>query len=114
MAADVLRLTEGWTSPIEYELYHEDPVTGVLTVPSELAACTPSLVLKDKDGAAITYTGTVAWADAPNGIIRFSPAATDLTAAKSPITARFKVTDASSKISFYPQGEALIWRVYAQ
>jgi hypothetical protein len=113
MSNETLRLTEGWTTPIEYKLLHEDPETGELTVPEGLADMTPSLVLKDKDGNAIDTSSDVEWADAANGIVRYNPDATALTAAKSPFTAKFKVTDASSKIAYFPQGEPLIWRVYA-
>jgi hypothetical protein len=99
--------TQGWTAPIEHTLEHDG-------ASFDATGMTPSLVLKDKNGAVIAFTGTVAWAAAATSRIRFSPAATDLLAAGSPYTLHWKVTDAEGKIAYYPQGAPITLKVHAQ
>jgi hypothetical protein len=99
--------TEGHTAPIEYDLRHDN-------ASYDATGMTPSLVLKDKDGAEITITGTVEWATAATSRIRFNPAATDLVASKSPYTLRWKVTDLSGKIAYYPQGQAITLKIFSK
>jgi len=103
---------EGWTAPIEYTLKHQDPATGA-TETFDASGMTPSLVLRDKNGIAIAFTGTVEWADDSVSKIRFNPAATDLVATKSPYTLHWKVTDGAGKIAYYPQGPAIKVKVHA-
>ncbi len=98
---------EGWTSPIEYTLEHNGESFSA-------AGMTPGMVLRDKDGNAITFTGTVEWADETESKIRFNPASTDFDADLSPYTLRWKVTDTEGKIAYYPQGKAIILRIYRQ
>ena len=107
------RFTEGWTGPIEYQLLHEDPDTGIQT-PFDASDTTPSLVMHDKDGNAVTLKGTTEWVDAKTSKVKFSPDSEDLVAAGSPYTVRFKVTDQTGKDVFFPQGEAMVWRVFSQ
>jgi hypothetical protein len=97
--------TEGWTAPIEHTLEHDGETFNAATM-------TPSLTLRDKDGNAVTFTGTVSWADASVSLIRFSPASTDFVNAKSPYKLHWKVTDGSGKIAFYPQGGPILITVY--
>jgi hypothetical protein len=99
--------TEGWTAPIEHTLEHDGATFNA-------SGITPSLTLKDKDGNAITFTGTVTWADSSVSRIRYSPAAGDLVASKSPYKLHWKVTDGSGKIAFYPQGAPIMLTVYPQ
>jgi hypothetical protein len=100
-----LDLTEGWTSPIDYDLEIQ---TNGAWASFNATSMTPSLVLKDKDGTVIAFAGTVSWQTAATSRIRFSPAATDFVNSKSPYTLHWKVTDTSSKVAFYPQGEPII------
>lgn len=111
MSTKIDEYTEGWTSPIEYTLYHKNPQTGERAT-FDATSMTPSLVLRDKNGAVITFTGTVEWADATVSKIRFNPAATDLVASKSPYTLHWKVTDTVNKHAYYPQGTPILLRVF--
>jgi hypothetical protein len=99
--------TQGWTAAIEHTLEHDG-------VTFNASGMTPSLVLKDKDGTVVVFTGTVEWAAAATSRIRFNPAATDLLAANSPYTLHWKVTDAAAKIAYYPQGAPITLKVHAQ
>lgn len=107
------RFTEGWTGPIEYQLLHEDPDTGEQTT-FDASDTTPSLVIHDKDGETVTLKGTTEWVDAATSKVRFLPDDEDLVADGSPYTVRFKVTDQTGKDVFFPQGEAMVWRVFSQ
>ncbi len=106
------RFTEGWTGPIEYQLLHEDPESGERTS-FDATDMGVAIVIHDKDGAAVTPKGTVEWAVMAESKVRFSPGEEDLVAADSPYTVRFKVTDVSGRETFFPQGEAMIWRIFA-
>jgi hypothetical protein len=109
MMQDILELTEGWTAAIDYDLENE---TDGVWASFNAATMTPSLTLRDKDGNAVTFTGTVSWAVEATSRIRFSPAATDLLNAKSPYLMHWKVTDGASKDAFYPQGTPILVRVF--
>lgn len=99
---------EGWTVPRDFIL----KVDGVI---QDLTGLSVSLLAKDKDGTAITFTGTLAIVSpATQGKIRFSPAATDLTVARSPIAVRWRVRDTSSKDQFHPNEAEDIWLVHRQ
>ncbi len=102
----------GWTAPIEYDLRHKNPQTGEESS-FNAAGMTPGLVLRDKDGNVVTFTGTVEWADAAVSRIRFNPAATDFSAAKSPYALHWKVTDGAGKVAYYPQGTPVRVKVHA-
>lgn len=99
--------TEGWTAPIEYWLQHDG-------VSFNATGMTPSIVLKDRDGNAVVVSGTVEWADALTSKIRFNPANTDFIASKSPYKLRWKVTDGSGKVAYYPQGNPILIQIYPQ
>lgn len=74
------------------------------------AVFTVTLVLTSvTTGATIDTTGDVAWLSPVNGTVRYSPDSGDLTAATSPLNARFRVVDASSLAAFFPDGIADRW-----
>jgi len=99
-----LNLIEGWTGDLDFTLKADgSAINGTGT--------TPTLVLRDRNGGTVDMTGKVAWISAAAGTVRYSPAATDLKAQLSPYEARFKVTDASSKDVFFPNGAADVWTV---
>lgn len=104
---------EGWTAPIEYTLKHKDPQTGEIST-FDASGMTPGLILKDKDGNAVSTTGKVEWADAPSSKIRYNPAATDFVAANSPYYFHWKVTDGAGKDAYYPQGTRIQVKIHAQ
>lgn len=104
--------TEGWTSPIQYNLYNVNPETGEKST-FDAAGMTATMVLKDKDGNVVDTVGDVSWSDEANSQIQFIPDATDFDASKSPYSVHWKVTDAWSQIAFYPQGAALLWIVHS-
>lgn len=103
--------TEGWTTPIEYILYHKNPGTGTQAT-FVATGMTPAVVLKDKNGTEVTTTGDVSWADATVSKIRYTPDSTDLSASLSPYKLHWKVTDLAGNIAFYPQGAAILLRVF--
>ena len=96
-------LVEGWTEVVDFQLKSDGVVVN-------LTGGTVELVLKGNDGLAVDTAGNTAILDAANGKVRYTPDAADLTAAKSPYSARWKVT-LSAKVSFFPSGGADEWIV---
>jgi hypothetical protein len=98
---------EGWTVPLDFQLKDDN-------VAVNLTGMTVALVLQDNNGVVITPAGTTSIFDAVTGKVRFSPAAADLVASKSPYTARWKVTDGAGKVAFFPSGTDDVWIVRPQ
>jgi len=110
--ADIIdEYTEGWTSPISYTLYHVNPVTGVAST-FDASGMTPAIVITDSDGNPVDTTGDVSWDDATVSKIKYTPDAADFDSDKSPYHVKWKVTDLSSAIAFYPQGARMLWRIF--
>jgi hypothetical protein len=99
------RLVEGQTGPVDKQL----KVDGVAL---NLAGCTVGLVLKNRLGVGITTTGKVTVTEEATGKVRFSPGATDLSAAASPYGAHWQVTDGPGKIHFFPSDDPEPWTVH--
>ena len=98
-----LELVHGWTSPLDFRLDDDGAAT-------DLTGFTVALVLSDSiNGSPVTLTGTTAVQTATGGTIRFSPGASDIV--KGSFKARFKVTDGSSNVAFYPNQGADTWEV---
>ena len=96
---------EGWTGPLEFILLADGSAVDLTGITSAVTEA------KRLNGTAITLTGTTAVSDAANGKVKFSPAAADLKEADSPASVRFKVTDGSSKITYFPSGDAFTWKI---
>lgn len=104
-AENFIAVVEGWTGALEFILKADGAavdLTGITSVTVEA---------KKLDGSAVTLAGTTAVTDAANGKVTFSPAAADLKEADSPYLVRFKVTDGSSKITYFPSGDAFTWKI---
>jgi hypothetical protein len=107
----LFEVVEGTTAPLDFSVLENG-------APPDLTGMTITLILKDSAGAIVGVAGTVA---SPGiGVIRYTPNASDLVAASTPHTARFKVTSGAS-VKFYPGGgahggaaDAMTWRVKAQ
>lgn len=100
-----VEVVEGWTDPLDFTL----KVNGVA---KDLTGMTVLLQMWDRSGTAIGLTGTTSVPTPASGLVRFSPGAADLTAARSPIKARWKVTDGAGKIGYFPNGDADRWMVF--
>lgn len=99
-----LELVEGWTQRIRYQLLADDD-------PVDLTGCTVEVVASDKSDAAVTFSGSAGVATAATGIVYFDPASTDLKESKQPYRMRWKVTDGSGKVAFYPRKDRETWKV---
>lgn len=100
-----VEVVEGWTDPLDFTL----KVNGV---PKDLTGMTVLLQMWDNAGNAIILTGSTSVPTPASGLVRFSPGSGDLTQARSPIKARWKVTDAGGKIGYFPNGDADRWMVF--
>ena len=99
-----LTIVEGTTANLDFVLTADGAAVN-------LTGSTVTLVLSDKDGTAIPTTGDVSVVTAAEGKVRYAPDAADLASSTSPYRARFKVTDASSQIAYYPSGRADPWTI---
>jgi len=110
------RLVEGWTQRLIFQLKKWDTVTeDWIPIPAvEINGTTVTLIMRDKDGVAITIAGTVGWLSTDNATVYFDPDDEDLQAADSPIAVHWKIHDTSHKDVFIPKGEGDVWIVSAQ
>ena len=95
------QLVEGWTERIEYQLTYKDKDTKQKKN-KNLSGGTVALELFTSEGVPVTYAGNSGIINPMEGTVYFDPAATDLKAALSPYLVRWKFTDSSGKVSFYP------------
>lgn len=103
----VVELVEGWTGPLEFQLLADGTA-------QDLTGMTVELILKDSEGTAITTTGDITVTGAATGEVTYAPDSADLAAAASPLASRFKVTDGSGKVVYFPSGEPDRWFVRAE
>lgn len=95
----------GTTEPLTFQLLENG-------VPLALTGYTVTLLLSDRTGAVVLTSGLVAVTSAANGLVTFTPAALTVTAALSPYSARWVLTeDANSKVSYVPSGPRDVWNV---
>ena len=95
---------DGWTLPIEYQLLS-------CGEPVNLTGGTVTLQAYGVGDVALTMAGTVVVTSSTGGKVEFRPAAADLSQARGDVLGRFKIVDASSKVSFCPSCEAEQWVV---
>ena len=100
-------ITEGTTKRQDFILKADG-------VAVNLTGQTVTLLLKDRDGTTIDTTGDVTVPDAANGKVGYKPDTADLTAAKSPYSAKWKVADGTGDVDFHPSGEPDVWVVHRQ
>jgi hypothetical protein len=97
-------LVEGWTERIVYQL-SADGVNQALT------GAGVEMLLYDKHNRPVAYSGTAGISDVALGKVYFDPTAADLVNSLSPYEVRWKVTDLSGKIAFFPNGNIELWNV---
>lgn len=104
-----LDLVQGWTDPIDYQL-KKVASDGTITV-LNMTGMTLALDVFDGKGNSVTVSGTVSIVTPSTGTVRFAPASADLLNTKSPYEIRWKVTDGSGKVAYFPRSEAEKWIV---
>ena len=110
--SETIDLTEGVTATVPVQLKFETVAESEIFASFNAAGMTLTLILKDKNGAAVDVSGKVAWTVEATSEAAFSPTASDLVASKSPYTAHWQVT-AGGKISFFPNGKPDVWKIHA-
>lgn len=101
-------LVEGETKPMDVTLYDG---AGATRVAIDGTGLTVGLKLRDRNGGEVNVTGDVSWLAPTSGVVRFTPAVGDFTAARSPYKARWTVRDLTNTVAMYPNGEADRWVV---
>ncbi len=94
----------GWTAPIDVDLLAKGE-----TPSGTMAGMTVALVLRDHKGDTLDTSGDVSIEDSDGWIVRYTPDATDLV--PGVYNGRFKVTDGSGGIAYFPSGEWDRWIV---
>lgn len=95
----------GTTSDLRFQLLEAGS-------PINLLGCTVSLLLSDKRGNVIATPGTVSITDSAEGKVQLSPTNTSVFVSDNgPYTARWKIVDASTKVSYVPTGPRDIWEI---
>jgi len=91
----MVHVVEGWTERIRCQLVADGSA-------QNLTGMTVALQAYSRTGTALTLTGTAGIVTAADGEVYFDPAAADLKATNSPMLVRWKVTDGSGKIAYFP------------
>jgi uncharacterized phiE125 gp8 family phage protein len=99
-----LTLVEGHTGVIDETLK-----TNGMAV--DLTGMTVTLLLQTADGTPVPTLGNVTVPSPSAGVVRYSPAATDLLAIDTPHVARWKVIDTGGHIVFFPSDAGEVWEV---
>lgn len=95
---------EGRTKPIDTQLLSNGAAF-------DASGITLDIELRDRTGALITPVGSVAWLNQSISTVRFTPDATDLTVARSPIGVYFKL-QGGSDVDYAPTGEGDEWIIH--
>jgi hypothetical protein len=101
----LLDITAGWTGPLPFTLKADG-------LAANLTSMTVALVLKDKNGIAVDTLGDVTVTDQTVGLVTYLPDAADFAHQSSPYAIRFRVTDTSGYVVFFPNGQAdqiVVW-----
>jgi len=103
----MINLVEGWTVPIDYVVKADGTAVNLNTHTAI------GIQAKDAYGETIVLAGTAAFQDRPNGVVRYSPTASDFDANHSPYYVRFKIADSDDKYAFFPDAEGEKWVIRA-
>ena len=100
-------IQEGVTADLNYALKND---TGAGAVAYDLTGKTVTLQVENQRGMAVD-PGTVSTVSNADGTIKLAPNG-GFVAADSPYRGRFVVTDGSSKVDYWPNGNGVIeWEV---
>jgi uncharacterized phiE125 gp8 family phage protein len=99
-----LKLVEGHTGVIDETLKTNGTAV-------DLTGMTVTLLLQTADGTPVPTLGNVTVLSPSAGVVRYSPAATDLLAVDTPHVARWKVIDTGGHIVFFPSDAGEVWEV---
>ncbi len=97
----------GWTGPINIRLLSQGD-----TPAGSLSGMTIALVLRDHLGNTLDTSGDVAITDTSAWLVRYTPDPDDMV--PGVYNGRFKVTDDSGAIVYFPSGEWDRWIVRAE
>lgn len=99
-----LTIREGWTERIRYQLFRDG-------VAIDLSGMSVALVGQVITGSAKTFAGTVGVDTPATGIVYLDPAPGDLVESESPLQLRWKVTDSTGKVVYFPRLTPEQWTV---
>lgn len=102
----LIELTEGWTGDIDMQLQTSSG-------PVNLTGSSVVLLLRDIRSTLIPTSSDLTIFSATDGKVRYNPDSGDLAAARSPYKSKFKVTDGSGKVVYFPSGRPDEWLVYS-
>lgn len=97
-----LNLVQGWTEQIQDTLFADGVV-------QDLTGMTVQLVMYNSGKKPVTLLGDTVIVNASEGVVGFNPATTDLL--KGVYSIRWKVTDPSDRVAFFPSGSPEVWTV---
>lgn len=98
-------IVSGTTSNLKFQLLEAGS-------PINLLGCTVALILSDCNGTTVASPGTITIIDSDNGKVQLAPTdATVFNASLSPYTARWEITDATTKKFYVPTGPRDIWEI---
>lgn len=102
MSTPLMDIVEGWTGALPFTLNADGE-------PVDLTGLTVSIVLKDNVGTLLKNTTQgVTVTDSTAGAVSYAPSSSSgdlFVASKTPYKIRFRVTDSTGKVVFFPNGD---------
>lgn len=100
MSAPLMSIVEGWTGALPFTLNADGE-------PFDLTGLTVEIILKSADGTYVQQDATgVSVTASTAGEVQYEPTSTGtFLAAQTPYRVRFRVTDALSKVAYFPNDE---------
>lgn len=99
-------IVEGWTGRLTFTLMSRVPGVSEASTFVGTGFTLSDLIITGKDGTEVDTTSDFGWVSAAAGTAYYDPDAADFVASKSPYAVRFKVTDGSGKVVYFPSADA--------
>lgn len=98
MAQQKVNIAEGWSAPIDFQLFNDD-------VAQDLTNMTVTGQAYDRLKNAVALASDVSVLTATAGKVRLTPDTDDFVEEGSPYELRFKVVDSGNAAAFFPSAE---------
>ena len=104
--AHLTDIVEGWTSRLSFQLLEDGAAMDGMGI------TVSALDIVAADGTVVTTTSDFGWLTQASGTVYYDPDAADFTAAGSPYSVRFQLTDGTGKVAWHPNGKPDQIRVF--
>jgi len=108
----LLDITEGWTGRLTFTLETKATANSDAEALDGTGLYLTDVIVKGSDGTAVETSGDFGWVTQDEGTVYYDPDAADFSAALSPYSIHFEVTDGAGQKVYFPNGKAGEIRVH--